>query len=173
MTWTKLSDDFSDDCWRLSDEAFRLHVEGLIWSNRKLLDLVLRKDEIQRWAKNPAAAEELVNCGWWQDHGDRYFVVHHGLYQRPAEAVVHQQKVNRENRAKRGKKAPKPSREQAGEIQVSNDSLNDSCNEMDRTGQDRPGQEERDKTVVSELPLSGAEEVGWRGVGPDPFLEYR
>ncbi len=29
MTWTKLSDDFSDDCWTLSDQAFRLHTEGL------------------------------------------------------------------------------------------------------------------------------------------------
>lgn len=26
MTWTKLSDDFSDDCWRLSDAAWRLHI---------------------------------------------------------------------------------------------------------------------------------------------------
>jgi hypothetical protein len=41
MTWAKLSDDFTDDCWTLSDGAFRLHVEGLVWSNRKLLDLVI------------------------------------------------------------------------------------------------------------------------------------
>ena len=34
MTWTKLSDDFGDDCWELSDAAYRLHVEGLLWSNR-------------------------------------------------------------------------------------------------------------------------------------------
>jgi hypothetical protein len=31
MTWTKLSDDFSDDCWELSDAAVRLHMEGLVW----------------------------------------------------------------------------------------------------------------------------------------------
>ncbi|MGC7224587.1 hypothetical protein RBA13_22790, partial [Mycobacteroides abscessus subsp. massiliense] len=41
MTWTKLSDDYGDDCWRLSDAAFRTHTEGLCWSNRKLLDLVI------------------------------------------------------------------------------------------------------------------------------------
>ena len=28
MTWTKLSDDFSDDCDQLSSDAFRLHVEA-------------------------------------------------------------------------------------------------------------------------------------------------
>jgi hypothetical protein len=44
MTWTKLSDDFSDDCWQLSDAAYRLHVDGLNWSNRKLLNCLLSKD---------------------------------------------------------------------------------------------------------------------------------
>lgn len=40
MTWTKVSDDFTDECWTLSDEAFRLHIEGLTWSNRKRDELV-------------------------------------------------------------------------------------------------------------------------------------
>ena len=53
MTWTKLSDDFSDDCWQLSDAAYRLHTEGLIWSNRKLLNLRLDKAEMRLWAKHP------------------------------------------------------------------------------------------------------------------------
>lgn len=175
MTWTKFSDDFSDDCWQLSDAAFRLHVEGLVWSNRKLLDLVLRKDEVQRWAKNPEAATELVDRGWWEDRGDRYFIVHHGAYQRAADAVVHQQKINRANRAKRGK-AAKPPREQAASIKASNESCNESSNgssnERDGTGQDRPGQEETPQ--VTQLPLAAGAESwpSWRGTGPNPFTEH-
>ena len=70
MTWTKLSDDFPDDCWTLSDAAFRLHVEGLAWSNRKLLDLRLPKDNLSRWAKHPEAVDELVANGYWTDEDD-------------------------------------------------------------------------------------------------------
>ena len=175
VTWTKLSDDFSDDCWQLSDAAWRLHVEGLIWSNRKLTDLVLRKDEIRRWAKHPESADELVAIGWWEDRGDHFFIVHHGAYQRSAEAVVRQQTANRENRAKRGK-AAKPSREQAQGIKASNESsnesLDDSSDEMDGTGQDGPGQEVT--TEIVGLPLAaGAEWPAWRGAGPDPFVEHK
>lgn len=40
MTWTRLSDDFCEDerIVNLSDGAFRLHVAGLIYSNKRLLD---------------------------------------------------------------------------------------------------------------------------------------
>ncbi|MBX7452295.1 hypothetical protein GR927_30285 [Mycolicibacterium sp. 3033] len=174
MTWTKLSDDFSDDCWQLSDAAFRLHVEGLIWSNRKLLDLVLSKDEVQRWAKNPDVAEELVNRGWWEDRGDHYFIVHHGGYQRAAQAVVHQQKVNRENRAKAGKPV-KPTREQVASIkpldESSDGSSDESFDEMVGSGLDGPGQKKSGE--VSQLPLAaGAEWPRWQGSGPNPFLEH-
>src|SRR5215203_2236641 len=72
VTWTKLSDDFSDDCWQLSDKAFRLHVEGLLWSNRKLTDLRLNKNELRRWAKHPEVVSELVEIGWWSERGDHY-----------------------------------------------------------------------------------------------------
>jgi hypothetical protein len=101
MTWTKLSDDFSDDCWELSDAAVRLHMEGLVWSNRKLLDLHLRKDDMVRWAKRPGAAEELVNAGWWRDKGNHYVIVHHGMYQRTRKAVLRQQEANKANITKR------------------------------------------------------------------------
>ena len=112
MTWTKLSDDFSDDCWELSDAAVRLHMEGLVWSNRKLLDCRLVKDEMVRWAKRPGAAEELVAAGWWRDDGTVYVIVHHAIYQRAREAVLKQQDANQKNGQKAGR--PKgPPRERA------------------------------------------------------------
>ena len=58
MTWTKLGDEFADECWTLSDAAFRLHTEGLLWSNRMLTDGQLAKDDMRRWAHHPEAAEE-------------------------------------------------------------------------------------------------------------------
>ena len=133
MTWTKLSDDFTDDCWTLSDQAYRLHSEGLIWSNRKLLNLQIPKDDVRRFSKHPEAVTELLAGSWWTDRGDYFEILHHARYQRERDAVIKQQTVNRENRAKRGQ-ASLPARELVT-FTTSNDSLNDSSNEMDRTGQ--------------------------------------
>jgi hypothetical protein len=135
MTWTKLSDDFTDDCWTLSDPAYRLHTDGLVWSNRKLLDLRIPKDEVRRFAKNADALPELIEGGWWTDHGSYFRIEHHARYQREREAVIRQQHVNKENRAKRGQAQP-PAREVSFKPSndSSHDSLNDSTYEMDGSG---------------------------------------
>jgi hypothetical protein len=114
MSWAKLSDDYSDDCWTLSDEAFRLHTEALVWNGRKLLDCRISKDNVRRFAKHPEAVQELLDCGWWTDDGDVYIIRHHAQYQRTREAVVNQQAANAKNGAKGGR--PKKPREQASEI---------------------------------------------------------
>lgn len=77
MTWTKLGDSFIDDAYDLSDAAFRLHTEALIYSNRRLLDLVIPKREVRRFTavdEYDVAAEELVDRGWWADKGDRWWI---------------------------------------------------------------------------------------------------
>jgi hypothetical protein len=144
MTWTKLSDDFTDDTWTLSDAAARMHVDGLVWSNRKLLDLHIPKVDLPRFAKTPSAVTELLEGGWWHEDDEHYVIDHHARYQRLREAVIKQQTVNKENRAKRGQGTPA-----AREVRF-NDSSNDSSidssnhssdghdssNEMDRTGRD-------------------------------------
>ena len=109
MTWAKLSDDFSDDCWTLSDAAFRLHVEALVWNGRKLLDLRLPKDDLRRFAKHPEVVGELLAVGWWSDDGDAYVIRHHGTYQRTREQVLAQQSANAENGRRGGR--PRKSRE--------------------------------------------------------------
>ncbi|MEI7717716.1 MAG: hypothetical protein WCI78_16795 [Mycobacterium sp.] len=176
MTWTKLSDDFSDDCWLLTDAAWRLHVEGLLWSNRKLLDLVLSKDEMRLWAKRPETARELVEIGWWVDNGDSYTIVHHGRYQRSREAVLHQQDANRRNGMRGGRK-PRPTREQVAEVHPTEteslcESLCESSTERDGTGQDRPGQEKSTGRTLRRN-SSSTNFPAWRGTGPDPYSEYR
>jgi hypothetical protein len=131
MTWTKLGDEFADECWTLSGNAFRLHVEGLLWSNRKLLDGQLAKDDMQRWVHHPEAAKELVSVGWWEDHGEHYQIVHHIGYQRTRKQVASQSIANQKNAARRWKK-PSQSDSQC-------DSQSGSTYEMDGTGRERPG----------------------------------
>lgn len=103
MTWTKLSDDYNDDTWTLSDAAFRLHTEGLVWSNRKLLDCVIPKDDLRRFARNTQQVQELVDAGFWLDLGQSYVIRHHAQYQRTREAVIAQQERNRANGGKGGR----------------------------------------------------------------------
>lgn len=112
MAWTKLSDDFSDDCETLDDAAFRLHVEGLNWSNRKLLDCLIPKDHLRRFATNPDAVHKLLTVGWWKDVDGHYEIVHHAVYQRSRDAVLARQATARRNGAKGGR-PPGPPREQA------------------------------------------------------------
>jgi hypothetical protein len=135
VTWTKLSDDFSDDCWTLSDAAVRLHVDGLLWSNRKLLDLHLPKDDLRRFSKRPEAATELVAAEWWADRGEYYVIRHHAAYQRTRKAVVNQQEANLTNGRKGGRPPGKP-REivPRPETHSLSDSVSDSPTERGRTG---------------------------------------
>lgn len=77
MTWTKLGDEFLDSAYDLSDAAFRLHVEALMYSNRRLLDLVVPKREVRRFAGTDnvdAATAELADAGWWQDANDSWWI---------------------------------------------------------------------------------------------------
>ena len=149
MIWTKLGDEFGDECWTLSDPAFRLHTEGLCWSNRKGTDGQLAKDDMLRWAERIEAAEELVDRGYWEDHGQHYEIVHHIGYQRTSAQIAKQSRANRENRAKgktrpvRGTSFNESSEESSEESSRSDESSEESSDEMDRT-KDRTGLEERD-----------------------------
>lgn len=136
MTWTKLGDEFADQCWRLTAPAFRLHVEGLVWSNAKHLDGRLAKDEMHRWSHDPEAAEELVNLGFWEDHGGHYQIYAHQGWQMTAAQWLHQSSVNSAN----GRKGGRPRKPKAT---TKTDSFSDSKSERDGTGRDGPGQRNR------------------------------
>lgn len=108
MTWTKLSDDFTDETETLSNEAFRLHVEGLTFSNRKLLDCLLTPQQVQRLNCSESVGE-LLDGGYWEQRGDMFEIVHHARYQPTKEDVLKRQRANRENGKKGGR--PKAERE--------------------------------------------------------------
>ena len=118
MTWSAFSDDFSDDCWSLSDAAYRLHSETIQWNSKKLLDCLIPKEDLRRYAKRPEAVEELLAAGFWVDEGECWRIVHHAKYQPTRDKVLAQQAVSRENGKKGGRprkpnevwEAEKPSR---------------------------------------------------------------
>lgn len=103
MTWTKLSDDFADECWTLTDPAFRLLVEMLNYSNKKLLDCVIPKDEFRRFAKRPEALKELLDGGWAIDLGEHIEVIFHAQWQRTREQQLGIEDRNKKNGAKGGR----------------------------------------------------------------------
>lgn len=84
MTWTKLGDEFGDAAAALSDAAHRTHVDALNWSNRLLLDLVVPKLHLRRFAFSPAVdvpqpdtcpvVRELIEGGWWEDRDEAWYI---------------------------------------------------------------------------------------------------
>jgi hypothetical protein len=142
MTWTRTSDDFPDDCWTLSDAAYRLHHEGLSWSNRKLLDCVIPLDDVRRFARCPDAVDELLARGFWRvsEDGDAYVIVHHARYQRTRDAVLNQQQANRANgsRGGRPRKGTGAARE-VWETESLRNSKSEEETQRDGTGRDGKG----------------------------------
>jgi hypothetical protein len=92
MTWTKLGDEWSDDTdiAGLSDAAVRTHIDALVWSNSRLLDLVIPKRDLPRFAFSKdaeRAVTELVTVEWWIDLGDRWRIEHRAVWQRTRDQV--------------------------------------------------------------------------------------
>ncbi len=90
MTWTRLSDDFTDrvDVMNLSDAAFRLHMHALVWSNRSLSDGLIPMKALHRIAVDDSTAthvEALCTAGLWQAADGGYQV--EWKDQEPAERV--------------------------------------------------------------------------------------
>lgn len=79
MTWLKLSDDFTDRpaVWRLSHGAFRLHVSGLNYANRMLLEGVVPGPRVPALIPHyrPAYLDELLAGGTWTREGDDFRIL--------------------------------------------------------------------------------------------------
>lgn len=100
MTWTKLGDEWPDAARVLSDAAYRTHVDGLCWSNRRQLDLLIPKSELRRFAETDdpdTAVKELVHAGWWDDRGDGWYIgLHFPDWQLDAATVASRREKQRE-----------------------------------------------------------------------------
>lgn len=82
MTWTKLGDEFADECARagLSDAAFRTHVEALVWTMRRETGGFLDHRDIRKAIETTNAASaiaELLAVNFWEKVDYGYQVHHH------------------------------------------------------------------------------------------------
>ena len=69
MTWTWIDDGFTDrrEVMALSDKAFRLHVEALVFSNRAGRDGALDPADLVKLGRpDPVTVDELVRAGLWE-----------------------------------------------------------------------------------------------------------
>jgi hypothetical protein len=100
MTWTKLSDTFGSEVSRLSDAAFRMHVEGLLYVMRNETGGLIPTEALGWFAgtEDPGkAVAVLLDRSFWIDRGDAYEVVHHMEHQPEPDVIA----KRRENDAKR------------------------------------------------------------------------
>jgi hypothetical protein len=77
MTQTRLGEDFPYEARGLTDAEFRTHVEALVWSNWRGLDLLISKRDLRRFAYSldaETAVGALIAKGWWADRGDCWYV---------------------------------------------------------------------------------------------------
>lgn len=90
MTWTKLSDDFADDCERvgLSPRAAWAHVQGLLWTMRRETGGVLDDIDVRRAIREPDAIAELVAVGFWETRPTGGYVIRHHMEHQPEPDVL-------------------------------------------------------------------------------------
>ena len=108
MTWTKLSDDYGDECHTLSDAAFRTHTEGLIWAMRRETGGYVDARDVRRFAESPhaeMAVAELVACGWWSVHLQGYQIHHHMEHQPEPDLIAKRRDLAADRQRKKRRKA--------------------------------------------------------------------
>lgn len=119
MTWTKLSDDFADDCARagLSSDAFRTHVEALLWSMRRETGGLITERDIRRFAEAEnvgSAIAELLEAGFWDPASAGYAVVHHMEHQPEPDVIDRRRQLTAERVRKHRRKKAGLSEEDGG-----------------------------------------------------------
>ena len=106
MTWTKLGDEFPAAARRLTDAEYRTHVEALCWSNLRLLDLYVPKDDVRRFAESPdaaAAVDGLLAKGWWEDRDDDWYIGIHFPEWQEERVVVDKRREDAAQRKRRSR----------------------------------------------------------------------
>lgn len=93
MTWTKLPETFGDECETagLSDAAFRLHVEALCWTMRRVTGGRLTQRDVARLAstdRTAAALAELLAVGYWITLGESGYLIKHTMQHQPEPDLI-------------------------------------------------------------------------------------
>ena len=98
MAWTQLDDNTVDRLWNLSDGAWRLHISGLVLSNRLLLDGRIPGNRVAGLVPRfrRAVLDELVRGGHWRPVDDDWQIVTGLSDQLTKEQVLARRRASRE-----------------------------------------------------------------------------
>lgn len=122
MTWTKLGDEFSDECANhgLTDAAYRTHVEAIGFVYRvEASDLRIGKKMIRRFAGSEdyeQAIKVLVALDWWRDHGGYYELIHHADVIRQSIAAQQAKRTAERERQRRKRARDRESAPPEGDV---------------------------------------------------------
>lgn len=145
MTWTKLSDDFGDECADLSDAAFRTHTEGLLWTMRRETGGAVTTRDVSRFAESAdwrEAVTELVTRGFWDQYDNGFLIQHHMQHQPEVEVLAARRRNDAERQRRKRRKAaglvddPREPREAGGSSKPEANASQD----MSRRDSDRDSQ---------------------------------
>ena len=121
MTWTKLSDDYSDECRDLSDAAFRTHTEALIWTMRRETGGYIEARDVRRFAESPhaeIAVDELIAVGWWTVERQGYQIRHHMEHQ-PEPDLIAKRRADTAERVKKHRRKKAGLSEESSPVEAS------------------------------------------------------
>lgn len=171
VTWTKLSDDFGDQCAELSDHAFRTHVEGLLWAMRRESGGALTARDVRRFAESPAVTEavaELIERGFWDECDDGYRVRHHMGEQIEPEVIAARRKADAVRQARKRRKLAglvqrEGSRRDSGRDTPAEDTRDPGLVGSGLNGKPKNGLDEKNRegTTVSVLPAFDTTDGAW------------
>jgi len=98
--WLKLSDDFDDDLQGLSSDAFRVHIQGLLYVMRREKSPVITRREVRRFAdvdEPEKAIRELLDAGFWVPVAEGNLrIKHHMEHQIEPEVIAARKALNAE-----------------------------------------------------------------------------
>lgn len=143
MTWSKFGEEFGDAARGLSDAAFRTHVEAIMWSNRRLLDLVITPTDVRRFAETlhpEKAVDELVDTGWWQKTPEGWFIGCRFAEWQLESSVIEVRRAQATQRQRRHRMHAAGDHSLCGErCTVTRDKTRDEMRDPERNGSERHG----------------------------------
>lgn len=153
MPWGRFDDEYPHNrkIRKLSHEAFRLDVSGILWANKYGTDGFIADDDLPlvctEVRRAERCAEELANRGRWERvHGGWY--IHDFLDYNPSAEQVAADREARTNRQQRWRERRRASRN--GDVDASTDASHDESDDASRNGAVTPAPRAR---VPLPLPL--------------------
>lgn len=164
MTWSKFGAEYPAEARGLSDAAWRLLGECVMYANHLQTDLVLSRVDVERgtWVQAPLdpLIVELVEAGWWERLPDgRFFVFARFPGWQRSKAQVEAKRAT-----DRAAQARKRARMSASSDDSCAESVAESSRFSERNGTGQALEGEHTLTVVRDETRDGAAVLSWPAV---------